>query len=105
MIEESLSELIDEFSVQEKLGRSEGSNGVKKLCRIANAIGYQDRQHFGQFHHNGSYGDLVEFLGDNPGAIEALFEWIADQDAEEWKENIESRLNEKEEGEADDFNE
>lgn len=97
MPEESLLELMEEFDDVEGTGRNEGRQGVENLCRLVNAIGYRDKQYFGQFASDGSYGDLINFLEDNSGAVEAIREWIAEQDEQEWKENIESRLPEKEE--------
>lgn len=95
---ESLSELIDEFQDQNKLWNTSGSNGVKNLCRLTAALGYVDNMHFGQFEH-GCYGDLILFLEDNPGCIEAIETWIKEQGGDEWKENIESHLIEKDEEE------
>lgn len=97
MIEESLLELMEEFDEVEGTGRTEGRQGVENLCRLVNAIGYKDKTYFGQFAHNGCIGDLIEFLEDNSGAIQAIREWIAEQDEQEWKENIETFLPEKEE--------
>lgn len=96
MADESLLELMEEFDEVEGTGRTEGRQGVENLCRLANAIGYRDRQYFGQF-QGGCFGDLIEFLEDNSGAVQAIREWIAEQDQQEWKENIESFLPEKEE--------
>jgi hypothetical protein len=91
----SLGDLIDEFSDQEDLYRTENREGVENLCRIVRAIGYKDPQHMGQFHYNGAIGDLITFLEDNPGAIIALRDWIAEQDIPEWKEKITTFLIEK----------
>jgi len=97
----SLADIIDEYVEQEKLFSFDGSRGVQNLCRITHAIGYVDKQYFGQFHPQGSYGDLINFLEDNPGAVQAIRQWIEDQDSEEWKENVESQLNEREENESE----
>ena len=41
------------------------------------------------------------FFEDNPGAIEAVINWIGEQNVDEWKESIESELPEKEEVEEE----
>jgi hypothetical protein len=90
-----LAELMEEYQNQEKLYSSEGRRGVENLCRIVHAMGYRDRQHFGQFHQAGSLGDLIEFLEDNPGCVETIKDWICEQNIPEWAEELESNLNEK----------
>jgi hypothetical protein len=97
MKNEHLSDLVEEFNKVYETYSTEGNTGVKNLCRIANAIGYKDTMYFGQFHQNGSYGDLINFLEDNPGAVDAVKEWIIDQNCEEWRDNILSHLPESEE--------
>jgi hypothetical protein len=92
-------ELIEEFHKEHKTHRMEGETGVHNLCRLVHALGYVDRRHFGQFHQNGSIGDLIEFLSDNSGCIEAIQEWIADNMGEEWQGNLEAYLPFKEEEE------
>jgi transcriptional regulator with XRE-family HTH domain len=95
MPDESMSELMAEWD--EENGRSEGRPGLENLCKLANALGYKDRQYFGQLSHDACIGDLMEFFEDNSGAIQAVKEWIADQEIPEWKESLESHLPEKEE--------
>jgi hypothetical protein len=86
----SLYEIVQEFENHKNLHRNEGRQGVENLCRLVNAMGYQDSMHFGQFAHNGAIGDLVEFLEDNPGCIEAIKSWICKQNIQEWHDNLES---------------
>jgi hypothetical protein len=90
-----LHSLIAEYQDEKKMHCHEGSRGVENLCRLVNTMGYQDAMHRGQFAQDGCHGDLIEFLSDNPGAIEAIINWIGDQDQEEWKENILSELPER----------
>lgn len=89
-----MRDLIRQFEKEKKTHSNEGDRGVQNLCRLLNAMGYVDEQYMGQFHPQGSYGDLIEFLSDNSGCIEAIKEWIAKQDIQEWKENLESQLTE-----------
>ena len=55
--------------------RTEGETGVKNLCKMARLLGYKDNTHFGRF-QGGCYGDLINFLEDNPGAVNAIFEFV-----------------------------
>jgi hypothetical protein len=86
--EVSLYTRIQQWRNRERANTTEGETGVKNLCRLTNAIGYKDPQYFGQFAHDGSYGDLIEFLEDNPGAVEAIIDWIGEQDFPEWNEAL-----------------
>ena len=69
-----LNDALEQFEQQEKLHTNEGRRGVENLCRIVHAMGYRDSQHFGQIHPQGSYGDLINFLEDNSGCVEAIKE-------------------------------
>jgi hypothetical protein len=75
--------LIEKWTEENRVYRWEGERGVKDLERLCAAIGYKE---------NGfRYGDPIHaFLADNPGAIEALVQWIEDRDddAPEWKESL-----------------
>ena len=65
--------------------RTEGRRGVEQLCQLTRALGYRDSQYFGQLTSKASLGDLVMFLEDNPGAVEALHTWIRDQNSPEFE--------------------
>jgi hypothetical protein len=91
-----MRELIERFMNENRLNRLEGETGVKNLCRLARALGYHDRMYFGQF-GGAAYGDLINFLEDNPGCCQAIVEWIGRQSVPEW---VESLTIEDEEGEA-----
>ena len=62
---------------------AEGSRGVMALCRLSRDLGYKDP--FNQMRNSdGScVGDLMIFLEDNPGAIQAIYEWIENNHDEE----------------------
>lgn len=49
--------------------------GSKGLCKMAPLLGYKDPLYQLQIDSTCSVGDLLHFLDDNPGAIEALVEW------------------------------
>jgi hypothetical protein len=55
---------------------AEGSEGIHDLCRLARELGYKDPLYQLQISHDACVGDLLEFLRDNPGAIEALYDWV-----------------------------
>lgn len=69
--------------------RNEGNSGVQNLARLCRVIGYKDTQYFGQFDQDGSYGDLIEFLSDNMGAIELIKGFIEDNFPNKFNENFE----------------
>lgn len=51
----------------------------KALTQIVEAIGYR----------RDGFGEAIEnFLNDNPGACEALYEWIGNQRCDEWTEQL-----------------
>lgn len=81
-------EAIDKFMDQNQIHRFEGRTGVTNLCRIIRALGYRDPNYFGQLSSDASIGDLICFLEDNPGAIEAIIEWVSDVNSEEMRSNI-----------------
>lgn len=72
-----------------ELARIEGEQGVKGLHKLASDLGYS-QQPF-------AYGSPLElFLADNPGAVEALQNWVRDNGSDEWRDDLESTLPEKE---------
>lgn len=87
-MDEALSAFID----QEGLYRIEGRQGVENLCTIARALGYKDPQYFGQLSAKACLGDLICFLEDNPGAIEAMLVWIARMQHPEFLEALKGQL-------------
>ena len=86
---EDADELVEKVLDQEDLYRNEGTVGVQNLAKFVGLLGYSDPQYFGQF-QGGSYGVLINFLEDNPGAIQALQEWIG----ENYKDELQSILEE-----------
>lgn len=72
--------MLDAFIDQEKLYNFEGQRGVSNLCKVVRALGYKDYMQTGQMSQGGVLGDLCEFLGDNPGCIEAIVNWIRENE-------------------------
>ena len=48
---------------------------MRNLARLCRLLGYEDNQYFGQF-DGACYGDLILFLVDNPGAVEAVVSFM-----------------------------
>jgi hypothetical protein len=56
--------------------RVEGERGFMNLCKLARALGYKDEFHQLMNSDGSCVGDLIRFLEDNPGAIDAIKEWV-----------------------------
>jgi hypothetical protein len=76
--EPELSDLIYQFT-DEHPGSWEMESGVQRLEALVSGL-------------STSYGSLEAFFADNPGAIEAVVEWIAAQNLPEWRESLEESL-------------
>ena len=72
--------MLDAFIDQNNLHRTEGEQGIINLCQIAYALGYNDPMYFGQLTHKAKVGDLLEFLKDNSGCVEAIIDWIRENE-------------------------
>jgi len=90
-----LIEVINEWQDENQAHHFEGCTGVRKLEKLCKDLGYDKGEFFG------SEVSLLNFLADNSGAIEALVNWIGEQDIEDWKENLISTLPELEEEEEE----
>jgi hypothetical protein len=70
----------------------EGNRGIDRMEKVMNEVcGY------------GAYNTSVAFFEDNPGAIEAVIEWIGRQNCTDWKDNLESLVGPDEEEEVGDL--
>lgn len=92
---------LQQYIEQEKMYSNEGSRGVSNLCKIVAAMGYKDPFYQGALSGGGKTGDLMVFLEDNPGAIDALIEWIDARNVPEWDEALSSELHVDEDEEED----
>ena len=95
----NLQDALNQFRDEQNLHNTEGRRGLVALCRIVGALGYKDSTYFGQLDSNASIGDLINFLEDNSGAIEAITNWIEEQNIPEWTESIKAELQEQPEDE------
>lgn len=84
----TLADLIEQWRSENRAHCMEGTSGVRKLQSLCEAIGYKE----GQF--IGSEVALLNFLADNSGAIDAIIEWMGEQEVDEWKDNITDELKE-----------
>lgn len=76
--------LLEEFLEQENIHHFEGNKGIQHLNTVAKAIGYDGNCLL--------FGSPLEvFLSDNPGACEALIDWIREQE-HDWDGQLESKL-------------
>lgn len=87
-----MDQVLDKFINQKRLYRNEGRQGVINTCKIVRAIGYKDPYMSGQMAPGACTSDLILFLEDNPGALEAIGDWIRSQNVPEWKANLEALL-------------
>lgn len=78
LAEMDLQEVIEQYADHTGHYNYEGERGVDRLGKLCKAIGYGD-----------DYQDpLRAFLADNSGAIEAMIEWIGNQNSPNWKEKL-----------------
>jgi len=84
---ESMSEVLDMFMTLENIYHFEGRAGVNNFSKICKALGYDS---------------VDDFLEDNPGALNAIVEWISGQEVEDWKEKLLSITKDNEEIDIDD---
>lgn len=94
-------ELFDNYIQQEYSNgyfRTEGTEGVRNLEKLCKDLGYGDGQFIGQHY-------IANFLADNPGAIEKLFEFIQEGVSNpfnpEWADALDLESYATEEGEED----
>ena len=72
---EDLADMIEKFCSMNQIHHFEGGRGVNNFEKIAKAL-------------NPDYRNIDTFLEDNPGCLQAMIEWIGNQNIEEWKESM-----------------
>jgi len=82
--EHDLGDMVDKYLDANKMWNFEGSRGVRNLLSLFRVL-------------NHDYNSFESFLEDNPGAQQALVEWIQQARVSEWAENIASGFDEEEE--------
>lgn len=93
--ERSMTDILNEYLSHNKMFHFEGDTGVERLETLAKDLGYPG--------HDFRFGSPLEhFLSDNPGAQEAILNWIHEQEIQEWKDNLISELPEMEDDSEED---
>ena len=91
-----MQEALQRYLDSNKMYSFEGDRGVKRMKQVMREVcGYGD-----------SYmnSDVMQnFFEDNPGAMEAVIEWIGKQGNTDWKDNLESLVGPDEEAEVGDL--
>lgn len=90
MSNRTVAELLDAYMDQERMHCNEGRRGVENLCKIAGALGYNDRGQSGGLSNGSSMAGLFSFFEDNSGAIEAVLNWIRSRNFSEFREPLEA---------------
>lgn len=70
---EEVGEALEKFMDVNKIHNFDGERGNRNFEKICNALGYNSTDYF---------------FSDNPGAFEALIEWISGQRNDEWIEGL-----------------
>ena len=85
-----MQDALQRYLDSKKMYHFEGPRGIRHLEQIATEVcGYTPDYS----------GVMMKFFEDNPGAIEAVVEWIGNQRNADWKDNLESLVGPSEEDE------
>lgn len=82
-----VKDLVNLWTQKEKAYNFEGDAGLQKLENLLGVLNYKEQPF--------KYGDPIQrFLSDNPGAIEALIEWLSKEvpKNEEWSSALSEEL-------------
>lgn len=75
----NFDELVDKFLNDNKLYSFEGPSGLRKFIQFVKIL-------------DPKYNTIEAFLEDNPGAFEALLNFIINSNIEEWIDNLKAEL-------------
>lgn len=90
-----LSDILEQYLTENRFHHFEGDSGMDRMTKVCEDLGYPG--------HGFKYGTPIEsFLSDNPGAMQAILDWVGEQNIPEWRENLESHLSEDDEDETSD---
>lgn len=72
-----MQDKLQKYMDQNRFYHFDGDRGVQRLETVLSEVcGY------------GPYNTLQMFLEDNPGAIEAMLQWVGEQRNAEWENNL-----------------
>ena len=83
-----MEDQLNAYMEQERMYHVEGETGVAHLAKIVGVLGYDGD------HYKRDETMIAEFLADNSGAMEAIVNWIGEQNVPEWKENLTNAIRE-----------
>ena len=83
-----MHKIMDAYLDQREYYNFEGRRGVERLCQLAGDLGYRDPYHSMQLTSTACVGNLIMFLEDNPGAIEAIVNWVRDNNSKEMADSL-----------------
>ena len=83
-----MHKIMDAYLDQHEYYNFEGRRGVERLCQLAGDLGYRDPHHSLQLTRTACVGNLIMFLEDNPGAIEAIVNWVRETNSNEMSSNL-----------------
>lgn len=83
-----MQDLFEEYLDRNKMCSFEGERGVKNMIQIMREVCE---------YKPGWNGTLENFFIDNPGACQAVVEWIGSQRNDEWRTNLECLVGESDE--------
>ena len=73
-------DLFDKYCDQNRMWHFEGARGVRNLTQLVEDVC--------------GYTSIDTFLEDNPGAMEAVVNWIREANCLEWRQNLEELVEE-----------
>jgi hypothetical protein len=84
-----MDDLLNEYIEKNRMYHFDGESGLQSLNKLCDAIGYEETPY--------RYGSSLEtFLGDNPGCIGAMIEWMNEQldGCPEWQQSLKDKMEE-----------
>lgn len=87
-------DLVDAFFDHVGSHSMEGRRGLTNFAKLCRALGYKDPNYYGQLDADASLGDIINFLEDNGGALQAMVEFIQSHNNSEWQDSLTDWLHE-----------
>lgn len=71
---------------------TEGSSAISDLCQLSEKLGYRDRYSHITLRDGSNLYSFINFLEDNPGAVESIYSWIEDNYSDELDSDLEEKV-------------